>query len=195
MKFQPLLKEVKQRIFWISNNIIFGLFILEISFNKGLFSNNINTLSDLILYLIWAIIISLPFNYFSARKLNYIAMEVKIQTKEIANDMGLGEKYRNLANRDQMQDHQEAVESPFNIISIGLYYIINKVLVWKSIYFFESEIISPNIERFIYSLIAVLLLRLIIVFPYRKVIIWHNNRHTRYYFNIEKNMEYLEESE
>ena len=58
-----------------------GIFFLEVFFEKGLMSGGINNVYEFILYLIWALIISVPFFYITS--FNAMILDTTVDLKKV----------------------------------------------------------------------------------------------------------------
>lgn len=126
-------KIISEKFFLLINTFLPGIVVLEIIFKKGLFSNQPQTIFEFILFLFWAILLSIPFYFL-----------IGLNTREYI----LGAlKENNLSTKNIDNEKLEVLDFNFQFIyilnSTLLFYIIDRIF-HKYFYFIEIFGISPK---------------------------------------------------
>lgn len=118
-------KIISEKFFLLINTFLPGIVVLEIIFKKGLFSNQPQTIFEFILFLFWAILLSIPFYFL-----------IGLNTREYV----LGTlKENNLSTRNIDNEKLEVLDFNFRFICILdstlLFYIIDRIFYFLNISF------------------------------------------------------------
>jgi hypothetical protein len=126
-----------------------GIFILDLVFKTGFFHNKLTSWIDIIFFMFWAFILSIPFHYIHPKM---FIKELKKILKEAVNNA-------NNENIDEYEHLAEEEELSIIPIKLGIFYIIYKFLTWQNCIEFQKILnISPTIIIFLLSLVITLLL-------------------------------------
>jgi|LGVF01.1.fsa_nt_gb hypothetical protein len=140
-------------------NMLFpGIFLLEVVFHKGIFSNNISNLYSFIIYLIWAFAISMLFKW-----IVQTTLALRKQEKEGFASMP--------------DDQQDMLELPilitYAVITYILFQIINHYQILAFVVIFD---ISTRFIHFVLSLFLMFGLAFPLSTIYLKILIKMSNR-------------------
>jgi hypothetical protein len=135
------------------NYIFPGLFILELFFHKGFFSNQPETLIGGILFGFWCIIFSIPYHFiqpFSVENI-FINLELESINKKIIKEGDFS------PSEDELEDLQAAVELGFILLKILLTYFIYKFICYYFVFdnYFD---IDQNIWKFLLTITSMITL-------------------------------------
>ena len=117
------------KIMLLLNNIIPGIVLLEIFFKNGFFSKTPENLFVFIIYLIWAFLLSIPFNIFSSLNLKKSikkVMDDKIKAVPESEKNKLIEDLENYfkEEKEDMDVLNDRIQFAFNILYVILIYVI-----------------------------------------------------------------------
>lgn len=134
-----------------------GVFVLDLVFKRGFFSNTIMSWIDLIFIIFWGIVLSLPFHYYHPKEfLDYLRSCLR--------------KHSNIGDEDLLEQRSNEVEIEFVLFKVITFYFIFKLLTWQILISFSDFIeISSTIIIFFLSMVFTILLSPIIFFGYEKV--------------------------
>jgi len=119
------LKLFKSKIFIILNYTVPGIVILEIFFDQGFFSNIPKDLYSFLLYILWAFILSIPFNLIDL--VNTEKVSLKYAKKHILKYGGQENDIKKLEEiLNENEEYYFEVNAQIHFISI----IINSLLIY-----------------------------------------------------------------
>src|SRR5690242_18535928 len=72
-------KIIDNKFYHFLNYILPGIFVMDIFFKKGLFSNIPQTLYEFLIYVVWCFLFSIPYNIFSVFSFDSIMEKLKEQ--------------------------------------------------------------------------------------------------------------------
>jgi hypothetical protein len=136
-EFVDILKTaLKTKLSTFLNFFFPGLLILEILFKKGFYNDNIETLYDLILYILWGCLLSVLFNASFNVSIEEILKSSLIVRKtplgngaaDMLSETIFKEIKKNKFMMDYIEDIIESYTFIFSGIRVGLLYIINKII-------------------------------------------------------------------
>jgi multisubunit Na+/H+ antiporter MnhB subunit len=153
------LKIFTEKLFLVLNNTLPGIFILEVVFNRGFFSNTPKTFYEFILLLLWAFIFSIPYNIkdvFSMddfyENIKKTAHEKNLFTEE------LEKKYKKHVKRQKKENEQ--IDSVVHFVGLNVFLLISYI-VYK---YLESHYLYNTFWN-INKTILIYLNMIVIVFP------------------------------
>jgi hypothetical protein len=121
------IKIFSQKLFIALNFSLPGIFVLELFFKKGIFSNSPQTLYEFTLLILWAFILSLPYNIIDVYSIEdiYIATKKKalknnLITPEFAKEV---EKKSKKYFKKHRKSH-ELTDSQIHFVAINIYLLI-----------------------------------------------------------------------
>jgi hypothetical protein len=117
-KINELLENVCKYFVGLGIFIIPGVFVLEIVFKTGFFSNRIITTIDLIFYIFWGLIFSLPFHF----------TQPKIFRQYIKSKM---KKSLNMDD-ESLEELSNDIEFEFVIFKTIVFYFVYNMLIWHN---------------------------------------------------------------
>lgn len=132
------------------NKLFPGVFVLEIFFERGFFSNPPSNYIELILFVIWCVVLSVPFNFLQPPSVEFWHNDVR----EIIEKKG-NTKYLTFENdREKLGDMLERIILVFILLKLSLTYFILKLI---SFYFaIDNYIGIPDIVwKYIISIILI----------------------------------------
>lgn len=165
------IKLISNKLFGIINYTLPGIFILELFFKKGLFSNVPITLFEFLLFLFWSFILSIPYNLINPVSMsNFLEEKKTIVMKDESIDK---EKFLSEFERlkEENKEENEKTDSMLHFIFIIIYllilYLTNKLLI--SFFTYDSFLnINKPVLIYIYSNIALCIISFLIIFPCSK---------------------------
>ena len=153
-KITDLLKDFYKHFAGIGIYMIPGLFVLETVFARGFFHNNINNIYSFILYLIWSLILGLPFHYGYPKKFYSLAQAFKNRS----------------TNKDpeHLKNLQEEIEIGFVFSKIFTFYILYKFLIWQNFIVFDSICnLKTNIANYIIAVLLNFIISFLTIYIYK----------------------------
>ena len=138
-----------------------GVFVLDLVFKRGFFSNTIMSWIDLIFILFWGIVLSLPFHYYNPKGfLDYLRSCLRRYLN----------KNSNIGDEELLEQRSNEVEIEFVLIKVITFYFIFKLLTWQTLICFSDFFgISSTIIIFFLSMVFTILVSHIAFFGYEKV--------------------------
>ncbi|EKT4501212.1 hypothetical protein ABF176_000149 [Flavobacterium psychrophilum] len=121
------------KIMLVLNNIIPGIVLLEIFFKNGFFSKTPENLYLFIIYLVWAFLLSIPFNIFSSLNLKKNIRKVmnnQIEKVPDSEKMKMKEDIEIYFKKEKedMEVLNDSFEFGFNLLYVILTYVIYKFI-------------------------------------------------------------------
>lgn len=124
-------KLFSDKLYSFLNYILPGVFILEVFFDKGIFSNSPQTIFEFLLFLVWAFIFSIPYNLIDTFSMGKYAEKLK---KEFSKQIEAKEEYEKEFQKIMEESEEEFLQndSLVQFVFINLYliftYLISKYL-------------------------------------------------------------------
>ena len=154
------------------NNFFPGIVILELFFNRGYFSTQPDTIFELVLFLLWAGIFSIPFYYIQPAAVVSLAHQYfeKEAKKNGVTSEELQESLENNLNDEDklvLKNANEVIELGFVLIKLVLLYMSYKVFSYYCPKSFSFLGIGPEIVGFAISYFATYIISIVVARPYR----------------------------
>jgi hypothetical protein len=149
------------------NNVFPGMVVLEIFFHKGFFSVTPNTISEFILFLVWSIILSAPYNFLPPFSIaNFYDDFLRFASKSLSVKK---EIIQSSFTDDERDNFKEETSFGFIIIQLFVTYLTAK-LVSSQFTLHTFWGLSSNILSLFISLAVTLFLRYPIGYIYSKLL-------------------------
>ncbi|WP_343695737.1 hypothetical protein [Flavobacterium sp.] len=154
-------------------NFIFpGIVIIDLFFKKGFFSNEIDSLYTFILYIIWALILSIPFHFFNHSLLENL-------TKHLLKNVGIKRKhspeeikkiYESLTEEDKedFEEFQDGALLGLIIIKTIILYLTYKIFIYYKIVHFTIIDIPLDYLNFICVTLSTIIMSYPLGYVYAK---------------------------
>ena len=155
-------------------NLFFpGIVVMDLFFQRGLFSNLPENIYSFILYLLWCAILSLPFTFympksvetFMSELIKYCCEKAEIEKKYFDDEIN-----KNQETKEDLNNLSEKFSLSFILITLFLMYIVLKLLVYYNFPNSEYINIPVNVMQFIITFIVVYILRYPVGMIYAKLI-------------------------
>lgn len=127
------------------NYLFPGVFVMELIFKKGYFSNQPNNLIEGILFVFWCVIFSIPYNYIQPPKVMHL---LDILNKKLF-DLKLVPTLEFNVEDEKINDISELLELGFTLVKICISYFAYKFICH---YFTISIYLGINIHVCLYIL-------------------------------------------
>ena len=135
-----------------------GIFILEIFFNQGIFSNPPTTFITLFIYVFWCGIFSIPYHSnlpysidtFMDNFIEILCTRLKIDKEK------LSEGYN--SSMEEWENNKDGIELGFILVEMTLTYFVFKILIWFNLPNYEYLYIPINVLQFFITLTTVIIL-------------------------------------
>lgn len=145
-----------------------GMVVLELFFHKGLFSNNVMSFTEFILFVVWCGIFSVPYNFFHPNSVeNFMDTFKQLMCKK--NNI-TEEQLDSVLDKDSdfLDDLNEYFELGFIIVKLFLTYIVYKLLLYFSI----PSVSIINIPISILQLFISIPVTLLLSYPFGFIYAW-----------------------
>lgn len=153
-KLSEILKDFYKHFAGLGVYLIPGVVVLEVVFNIGFFGQRITTLYDFVFYIMWALILGIPFHYSQPKQLNKLYQDFKEK-----------KPYIDKSSLDGLSDE---LELGFVFVKLFSFYIIYKIIVWQDLVKLKPWFdLSPNVANYLLAVLITIILALILIFPYK----------------------------
>lgn len=159
---------IDNKFYHFLNNILPGIFVMEIFFKKGLFSHIPQTIYEFLIYIVWCFLFSIPYNSFKAFSFYSIFEKMKSQAeKDDTIDYGKFklefDKFVN-ENKEKNDKADSVIAFMYIFIYLFLTYFTYKILTYFFVYY---PILKMNTDLliFINTFFFICVIYLILVRP------------------------------
>jgi hypothetical protein len=139
-----------------------GMVVMDLFFDKGFFSNGIDSLYAFLIYTVWVLVISIPFHHFNSFAVEEFIMHVMKRVgklKEFSMEESK-EVYENLSEDDKelFSDHNSQIVFGAVIIKTVLFYLIYKISVFYNLICFSLFDITSQYLLFAFTIFTTIVL-------------------------------------
>lgn len=149
-----------------------GMVVMDIFFNKGFFSNEIDSIYTFLIYIVWVLVLSIPFHHLNSYPVEEFIMHVM---KEVGKINGYTmeeckEIYETLSEDDKelFSDYDSQIVFGTVIIKTVLFYIIYKISIFYNFISFSIFDIPSRYLLFAFTIIMTIVLGYALGYIYAK---------------------------